>query len=248
MSSIPHIRKSDVLHWTDETYFQRGQKYYEQGAIYDQRCQGMTLKSKCSGTQVPFYRQEVLFDSRGIKSAECSCPVGAGGHCKHAVALLLTWVNDPDSFKEVQALDSLLEKRSKSELITLIQQMLEQEPDLESLLDLPLSAEENKPLDIKVIRRQAQQAFRGRGYDDEWMDTVEIKRNLNPLLKLAAGYLSRNDAINSAMIYETTIEAVMDNEEVALGDEEGELLGVVHDCAEALGKCLEKNQRSEETD
>ena len=32
----------------------------------------------------------------------------------------------------------------------------------------------------------------------------------------------------------------MDNEEVALGDEEGELLGVVYDCAEALGKCLEK--------
>ena len=45
MSSIPHIKKSDVAHWTDNVYFQRGQKYYEQGAIYEQRIQGMTIKS-----------------------------------------------------------------------------------------------------------------------------------------------------------------------------------------------------------
>ncbi len=244
MSSIPRIKKSDVRRWTDDVYFQRGQNYYEQGAIYEQRQSGMTLKSKCSGSQAPFYRQEVLFDSKGIESAECSCPVGAGGHCKHAVALLLTWVNDPDSFKEVEAVDALLEKRSKADLIALIKQMLEQEPDLESLLELPLSAEDSKPLDIKVIRRQAQQAFRGSGYYDEWTDTGEIERNLNPLLKLAAGYLSRDDAENSALIYETIIDSIMDNEDAALGDEEGELLGVVYDCAEALGKCLEKIKES----
>ncbi len=239
MSSIPRISKSIITHWTDDVYFQRGQKYYEQGAIYEQRIQGMTIKSKCSGSQAPFYRQEVLFDSKGIKSAQCSCPVGAGGHCKHAVALLLTWLNDPDSFKEVEAADALLEKRSKPELIALIQQMLEQEPDLESLLELPLSAEESEPLDIKVIRRQAKQAFRGTDSYNDWGDTDEIKHNLNPLLKLAASYLSRSDSENSALIYATVIETILDNEEVAMNDEDGELLGVVHDCAEALGKCLE---------
>ena len=244
MQTIPHIKESNVRRWTDEVYFQRGQNYFEQGAIYDQRRLGMTLKSKCSGTQVPFYRQEVLFGSKGIKSAECSCPVGDGGRCKHAVALLLTWVHDPDSFQEVEAIDITLEKRSKAELIALIKQMLEQEPDLESLLELPLSAEDSKPLDIKVIRTQAQQAFRGSGYYDEWVDTGEIERNLNPLLKLAAGYLSSKDAKNSALIYETIIESIMDNEDVALGDEEGALLGVMFDCAEALGKCLEKIKES----
>jgi len=125
MSSIPRIRKSDILRWTDEVYFQRGQKYFEQGAIYDQQRQGMTLKSKCFGTQAPFYRQEVLFDSKGIKSAECSCPVSDGGRCKHTVALLLTWVNDAVSFKEVETVDTTLEKHSKAELITLVKQMLD---------------------------------------------------------------------------------------------------------------------------
>jgi len=236
MHTIPRLTKSDIRNWTDDVYFQRGQKYYEQGAIYDQKQQGMTLKSKCSGSQAPFYRQEIVFDNKGIKSAECSCPVGDGGHCKHAVALLLTWVNAPDSFQEVEAMDSILERHSKPELIALVKQMLEQEPDLESLLELPLAGGENKPLNIKAIRQQANRAFQN--VDFEWGYTREIKRDLNPLLKLAAGYLSHNDAENSALIYETIIESIIDNENEALGDEEGELLGVMFDCAETLGKCL----------
>lgn len=238
MSSIPRISKSIITHWTDDVYFQRGQKYYEQGAIYEQRIQGMAIKSKCSGSQAPFYRQEVLFDNKGIKSEECSCPVGDGGHCKHTVALLLTWVNDPNSFQEVEEIDVILEKLSKPELITLIKQMIEQEPGLESLLELPVAGGENKPLNIKAIRRQAEQAFQGA--DFEWGYAREIKRDLNPLLKLAAGYLARNDAGNSALIYRTVIEAILDNENAALGDEEGQLLGVVYECAEALGHCLSK--------
>ncbi len=238
MKTIPRLTRTHAQNWTDKTYFQRGQNYYEQGTIYEQRREGMKIKSKCSGSQAPFYRQEVMFNSKGIESADCSCPVGSGGHCKHTIALLLSWVNNPDSFQEVEAIDTLLEKRSKAELIALIKEMLEQEPDLESLLDLPFAAEESKPLDIKAIRRQAQQAFRGIDY--EWGYTEDIKRDLNPLLKLAAGYLSREDAQNSSLIYETVIDTILDNENAALGDEEGRLLGVVYDCTEALGKCLEK--------
>ena len=236
MSFIPRIKESAVRRWADEVYFQRGQNYFEQGAIYDQRRQGMTLKSKCSGTQAPFYRQEVVFNSHGIESAECSCPVGEGGHCKHTVALLLTWVNNPDSFQESKPLDVSLEKRSNAELIAIIKEMLEQEPDLESLLELPLVEGNSQPINIKVIRQQANRAFQGT--DFEWGYAREIKRDLNPLLKLAAGYLSRNDAEKSALVYETIIETILENENAALGDEEGELLGVVYDCCEGLGRCL----------
>ncbi len=236
MVSIPRIKESAILRWTDEVYFQRGQKYFEQGAIYDQRRQGMMLKSKCSGTQAPFYRQEVIFDGKGIKSAECSCPVGEGGYCKHVVALLLTWVNDPDSFQEIEAMDAALEKRSKAELIALIKQMLDQGPDLESLLDLPLPAEEDKPLDIKAIRRQAQQAFRGLDY--EWGYARDIEKALKPLLNVASIHLVRSDAKKAAVIYQTIVETILDEENAALDDEEGLLLRVIDDCCEGLGKCL----------
>lgn len=235
MLSTPRIKISDVINWTDDAYFKRGQGYYASGAIYEQRREGMKIKSKCSGSQAPFYRQEVIFNSKGIESAECSCPVGDGGHCKHTIALLLTWVNDPDSFQKTEALDAILDKRSKPELIAIIKEMLEQEPDLESLLDLPIIGED-KPINIKAIRQQAQRAFRDGDY--EWGYTEEIKRDLNPLLKLAANYLSRGDAENSALIYMTVIEAILDNENAAMGDEEGRLLGVSYECADALGNCL----------
>ena len=236
MSAIPHIKKSDVRNWTDEVDYQRGQNYYKQGAIYDQRKLGMTLKSKCAGSQAPFYRQEVLFSSQGIESAGCSCPVGEGGYCKHTVALLPTWVHDPDSFQEAESLDIILEKRSKAELIAVIKEMLEQEPDLESLLELPLAASESQPLNIKAVRLQANRAFQGT--DFEWGYARETTRELNPLLKLASSYLSRKDAGNAALVYETIVETILEHEHAALEDEEGELLGVVHQCCEGLGTCL----------
>ena len=238
MTSIPPLTKSDILRWTSDVYFQRGQKYFDKGAIYDQRRQGMTLRSKCSGSQAPFYRQEVEFDSKGIKAADCSCPVGGGGYCKHAVALLLTWVNDSDSFQEVESFDAALEKRSKAELIVLIKQMLEQEPDLESLLDLHLLAKDTKQLDVKAVRRQAQQAFRGVDHY-EWGYTRDIKKALNPLINLASNYLAHNNPSNASKIYEAVIETILDEEHITLDDEEGVLLRVMYDCCEALGTCLE---------
>jgi len=59
---------------------------------------------------------------------------------------LLTWVNDPNSFQEVEAIDTILEKFSKPELISLIKQIIEQEPDLESLVELPVAGGENRQL------------------------------------------------------------------------------------------------------
>ena len=72
-------------------------------------------------------------------------------------------MNDPDSFQEVEAIDTTLEKHSKAELIALIKQMLEQDPDLESLLDLPFLAEESKPLSWPLRAGPGQVCDRG-GY------------------------------------------------------------------------------------
>ena len=237
MTSIPKITKNDVTRWTNSTYFQRGQNYYNIGAIYNQRSQGMSIKSQCSGSQAGFYRQEVEFSNKGIKNADCSCPIGGGGYCKHAVALLLTWVNDPDSFTEMESLDSSLEKRSKAELIAIIKEMLEQEPELSSLLELPLLAESNQPLDLKAIHRQAEQAFHGNDY--EWGYAREIKKSLNPLLNIASVYLANGNAGNAASVHAIVIESILDEQDMALGDDEGSLLGVIYDCSEALGQCLD---------
>ena len=237
MKLIPKITEADVMHWTNSAYFQRGKNYYRMGAIYNQRRQGMAIKSQCSGSYQDFYRQEVEFNEKGILSADCSCPVGDGGFCKHAVALLLTWVNDPNSFAELETLDRTLEKRSKEELIALIKEMLDQAPELSSLLDLPLLAKSNEPIDLGAIRRQAEQALQN--HDFGWGYAREIKKSLNPLLNIASTYLTSEDSKNAADINMIVIETILDDKNTALGDEDGALLSVLYDCSEALGQCLE---------
>src|SRR5262249_30887916 len=138
MKSLPRISDEDIRRRVGESSFAKGQGYYRDRAIRNPHRQGMTLKARCEGTSGGPYRVEVTFNQRGIAGGDCSCPVGAGGACKHVAALLLTWKNRPQDFTEVEETDTALENRSREELIALIKLMLRREPDLEVLLDAPL--------------------------------------------------------------------------------------------------------------
>ena len=63
---------------------------------------GNTLKAWCQGSRPQPYRLWATYSAAGIEEAHCSCPVGLGGRCKHVAALLLTWSDQPDSFREVK--------------------------------------------------------------------------------------------------------------------------------------------------
>ena len=121
----------------------------------------MILKARCAGSRAEAYRLEVKLADTGIAEAYCSCPVGASGHCKHTVALLLAWLHRPEDFTEVEELDTALERRSKAELIALIKQMLRQEPELELLLGVPLpTGKRQAPASPEAYRLQVNSVFR----------------------------------------------------------------------------------------
>ncbi len=44
MPSIPRITPSDIINWTDNTYFQRGQKYYEQAQLRHSKTNGVLFR------------------------------------------------------------------------------------------------------------------------------------------------------------------------------------------------------------
>src|SRR5262245_55708023 len=90
MDKIPKLSVSAIKHRIDGGSFQRGEAYFRSGAIFDTRRQGSALKARCEGSQGGPYRVEVTFDGDKIGAADCSCPVGGGGLCKHVAALLLT--------------------------------------------------------------------------------------------------------------------------------------------------------------
>jgi uncharacterized Zn finger protein len=185
------------------------------------------------------YSVEITLGDTGIAMGDCSCPVGAGGYCKHAVALLLTWIDDPEAFLEVEETRALLERRSKAELIELVERMIARYPDLEALLELPIvvASEEAPPLNIEAIERQAASAF----YDidpGEWGAEDVVGQELDDLVDIGNAYAERERWDDAAAIYRTVMETVLARYG-EVDDQTGALNEVVNRCVSGLGACLE---------
>ena len=243
-TDFPSLSHAEIKKWVGAVSFQRGMNYFSQGAIIDPRLQGQTINAGCLGSQNAIYRLQVTFGPSGIIATECSCPVGADGCCKHIAALLLTCVENPLMFKKVEDLSQTLEKRTKSELIEIILQMVRREPDLERVLELPLPRLEpdGDLLDIKAIENQVEHAFYRHSL--EWeigvTDQYLIVNELQPLYELAEKFQGQNNTINAAMIYRTIAETILRYENVVVQDDDGWLINLVEDCSEDLGSCLEE--------
>src|SRR5437879_4161069 len=161
--STPRIRRQ-----VGESSIHKAKAYTRLQAWSNLRIQGATVKGECRGTARAPYRVEVTFDGEEIARADCSCPIGAGGHCKHVAALLLVYRQHADAFAEVEELDRALERRTQGELIALIRRMVRRVPELELLLEVPMpgSAGAAAAGDPEPFRRQAQAAFQHAG--DDW--------------------------------------------------------------------------------
>lgn len=237
MTTIPTISEEIVAARVGEQSFQRGLSYFRNGAIFDARRQGTTLKARCEGSRPQAYRVQVTFDGNSIAGANCSCPVGAGGYCKHVAALLLTWIDRPEEFVEVEDLDTALERRSKEELITLIKQMLRREPELEVMLETPLPTDgvRRTPIDAATYRRQVAAAFRRSG--DDWETESRIGEELSAVTAIADGFLQQQDYTSAAIVYEAVAAEVLEHY-ASFHDEFGYLSSAVTTCVEGLGQCL----------
>jgi uncharacterized Zn finger protein len=239
MMDVPQLTESDIRRWIGERSFGRGQGYFRSGYILSPRRQGDTLKARCLGSRSQPYHVEVTLGQTGIVAGNCSCPVGSGGHCKHAAALLLTWLHQPEVFLEVEELETALNQRSKAELVTLIRRMMARYPDLEAMLELPVVGEAGPPppVDAEIFRRQASSAFHGIGYDD-WGTMYGVAQELLELVEIGDDYAERNAWRDAATIYQVVLQETLDNYEM-VQDETGELHEVVDRCVEGLGECLQ---------
>lgn len=231
------ISEKDIREWVSAASFERGYGYFQNGAILDARRQGMLLKSLCEGSQDRSYRVQVTFDEDGISEAHCSCPVGDSGHCKHVAALLLTYLNHHDDFREVEELDTALGQRTKEELIVLIKQMMARRPELEGLLEIPFPVQGKcfTPIDPETYRRQAASAFHRTRYG--WGAGRDIADELDSIIDLGNGFAFQGDYSNAAMVFQAVSQEVLSNYEM-FNDEEGDLGMVVNSCVEGLAQCL----------
>lgn len=237
---FPTVSEGAISDWVGSRSFQRGRNYFKSGAILDPRLQGNTLKAWCQGSRPQPYHLWVVCGTEGIKEANCSCPVGGGGRCKHVAALLLVWSDQPDSFREVEELDTNLERYSKSELIALVKQVVKAHPTLEALLEVvpPEDGRSSPLVDPESYRRQAGFAFRTSFDDWGWGGAGVI----DVVLGSGDNFLAKSDYANAGIVYQAVAQAVFENFEM-VHDEYAEyasevLYEVVNRCVQGLGNCL----------
>ena len=235
--TIPAVSEETISDWVGSRSFQLGRGYFENEAVFDLRRQGSSLKACCQGSMPQPYRLGVAFGAEGIEEANCSCPVGDGGHCKHVGALLLTWLDQPDAFRVVAEPDADLEQRSKEELIALIKQMLRLQPDLETLLEVALPGGDRRrtPVNSETYRRQVSSAFRRGG--DDWMASSRIATDIGITVSAGDGFLALDDYSSASIVYQAVAQGILENYEM-IHDEDGDLDEVVDRCVEGLGYCL----------
>jgi uncharacterized Zn finger protein len=117
---IPHLDKWAIQNYVGLASFHKGESYAINKAIRQGKLKNHVLTALCQGHEFDPYRVEVIFNSHGIQQSYCSCPVGAGGKCKHVAALLLTWMETPEAFTEWEDLKLDLRKYDAPTLLELI--------------------------------------------------------------------------------------------------------------------------------
>ncbi len=127
---LPILTENQIRERCTEQSFERGVAYYFGGAIGNLVLHDYTLSANCEGTEAIPYSVSVELMPTGIATTHCSCPYSYEGDCKHIVALLLTYLHDPDMICSVDALLAELEAKPKSNLLHVISELLKRAPEL----------------------------------------------------------------------------------------------------------------------
>src|SRR5262249_14997106 len=113
--NFPILTETQVRKLALAQSFERGKSYYRDGAILDPVRQEMELRAQCQGSDYEPYEVSATLDKSGMAECECDCPYEHGGICKHIVALLLTYIHKPKSFRLIESPQKALAGRSKEE-------------------------------------------------------------------------------------------------------------------------------------
>jgi uncharacterized Zn finger protein len=232
--------------------FTRGHALYQSDAVFDTFRQGDLLTGKCEGSSAPFYQIHVQLDEGGIQEASCTCPYDWGGYCKHIIALVLTYIHNPDAFIEQKNIEELLGQLDKGDLVHLITKMVDKNPDLYSWLQtaIPAVSAQSQPAQQRnkrktevsktAYKRQIQSILHSlQGYrmsEAYWMMGGMVDQ-LDHIRDTAHDFLEADDAQGALVILTTLLTEVSGSYE-QFDDSDGELGGFFSELALPLVEAI----------
>ena len=131
----PELTEDQIRDRCERQVFLRGEGYFYNEMIENAILQDYRLSATCQGSEETPYRVSVDLTPTGIADAECSCPYDWGGDCKHIVALLLTYIHEPEEVRSVDPILTALAEKPKETLLRVISECLKSEPTLVSIVE-----------------------------------------------------------------------------------------------------------------
>ncbi len=251
-SQFKLLPEAAIQAFTDDASFQKGYDYYLSHAIVEPTLSESVLRAFCHGSSGNSYCVEATLLPAGersaptLASADCGCP--RGGFCKHLVALLLTWLYQPERFVVCSGLIGRLSTKRREELLALLEQLMQRQPDIESLIEMlielpltPTEQEQKRPgkgrertLDPSAIQSQVALAFYNAG--EGWGAASRIAAELDHLCDIGKSFTEAEQWANAQVVYATIAEETEAQYE-RLRDE-GQISWILDKCATGLVACL----------
>jgi uncharacterized Zn finger protein len=246
--NLPRLTEARVRKLASAQSFERAKSYYRNEAILEPVRQGMDLRARCEGSAYEPYKVSATLDQHGVENVSCTCPYDWGGACKHSVALLLTYIHEPQAFRVILPLETLLAKSSRETLIALIGEMVQREPGLMSTVELAAATQPSqqgksgKPIDASAYRRQARRAMQSES-------PHRIESELQALCNAAARLAKSGDWLSAGAVYHVALdEAVQGYDDLVQSmDEDGDIAIIIDELAQGLSACLPQSKADHKT-
>ena len=264
---LPSITEKQICAIASGESFTRGAIYYQDGSICRPKRRGKMLYADCQGTSL--YRVMVELDKNGIGATSCTCPYDWGGACKHIVALLLTWLNNPGRFKTQESAAGLLTGMNKEQLVEIIEAVLRRDPDLYDVIQrkvgkAKIEQEEMTLASLRSLVRLTLEAHPPEEYDGEdyydddydaedeyhprqnWADEEPLGQQLEELLGFARDWIKPGDREQGLAAYQMFIEESLTHLKKSQY-QDYEVSEFALGCAKELGKLAQAKKTDDAT-
>lgn len=216
----PTLTKATVRELARSKSYERGQSYYERGAVSDVVRRGETVRADVEGSQYQPYTVTIAFDDAGVARTDCSCPYDHGGICKHRVAVLLTCVREPECVRNRQPVSELIADADRETLRALVIELADSRPEIADWLDSRLATTDDETdrhvvsMNIESICRQANHALPKpgqQGHNDAYAEAERMAEELDTLIEEAQQALDAGDAEPARDVLEAITEVLASN-------------------------------------
>ncbi|AVH72478.1 SWIM zinc finger family protein [Nostoc sp. 'Lobaria pulmonaria (5183) cyanobiont'] len=239
--SIPQISEFTIRRHANAKSFQRGEAYYNAGAVNAVIQRGHLLQADVLGTEARPYHVNLNFDSSGLTSVKCTCAYDYEGWCKHIVATMLVCARNSEKIEQRPTLEELLNRLDRIETQRLLQELVAEYPPLIEAIDRHISWITNptdnqttikfvrsNTLDPAPFRRQVRQILKDTvRYFEEGYEEDPIGEDLLNVVQTAVDFSERGEGENAIAILEAITSTCAENwDDVAeYGAENDEIVG-----------------------